>query len=275
MRYVADGLMVHDKVGPTAWFRLTTHRQELLSHGQWEQMTDRHVQRLAALMGSDCQMLGVHRAYSVDEWRLRLMAATPRPNPGYFEEVGKTAARLQDYESGREVYLGVRLIENAATGWRQKLGLNKAPQWITAAMPRPTDQQLGEFGRLAQRALNRVQAGLSRRATCLRGGDPLAIAAHLLALPSRCLLGEPHRQAWGGESHALLDGAKVENHYHSLHVIRSRRPGLLGRGAGILTCTGAVRRRRRGRHGGRMASPRQRAFLPGRIPGPLSRPATP
>ncbi|MGH7922043.1 MAG: ATP-binding protein, partial [Candidatus Dormibacteraceae bacterium] len=164
-------------------------------------------------------MLGVHRAYSVDEWKLRLLAATPRPNPGYFEEVEQTAARLQDYESGREVYLGVRLIENAASGWRQKLGLNKAEQWITAAMPRPTEKQMEEYGRLGQRALNRVQAGsLGARPAYAEEIRWLLRRTYWRSLPMP--LGEPHRQAWGGEAHALLDGAKVENRYHYLHVVR-------------------------------------------------------
>lgn len=219
MRYITDGLMVHHGIGPTAWFRLTTHRQELLSHGQWEQMTDRHTQRLAALMGADCQLLGVHRAYSVDDWKLRLVSATPRPNQGFFDEVENTAARLEDYDSGREVYLGVRLVEKKQAGWRDKLGVPSADRWLTAAMPRPTDKQLEEYRRLAQRALNRVQAGaLGARPAYAEEIRWLLRRTYWrnLAMP----LGEPHRPALGGEAHALLDGAKVENHYHALHVIR-------------------------------------------------------
>ena len=179
----------------------------------------RHVQRLAALMGSDCQMLGLHPAPtrlttgSCDWWR-------PHPAPTRASSRrSKTTGRLDGYDSGREVYLGVRLTEKARPDGRRSWGSAKPPSGSTEAMPRPTQKQLGEYGRLAQRALNRVQPGLSARVLPTRKRS-----AGFCAAPtgdrSRCLSAKPNRPAWGGEAHALLNGAQVENDYHYLHVIR-------------------------------------------------------
>ncbi|MBO0702939.1 MAG: hypothetical protein J2P38_08400, partial [Candidatus Dormibacteraeota bacterium] len=221
MFYVDNGLLIHDRGGPSAWFRLTMHRQELLSHEEWSALVDREVQRLAALGGMDCQLIGVHRAYSVDDWKLRLLGETPHPNPGFFEELEATGDRISGHDSGKEVYLGVRLgVDRNTSRWQGLRSLlRSSDRWLGLEDPRPDSKTMAEVGRLAERAYRRVSVGAL-------GARP-ASAAEIRWLVRRSYwrsltmpLGEPNRRAWGGEAHELLSGAHVENGYHHLHVVR-------------------------------------------------------
>ncbi|MBO0707908.1 MAG: ATP-binding protein [Candidatus Dormibacteraeota bacterium] len=221
MFYVDDGLLIHDRGGPSAWFRLTMHRQELLSRDEWSAQVDREVQRLAALAGMDCQLVGVHRAYGVEDWKLRLLAVTPHPNSGFFEELDSTGDRISNHDSGKEVYLGVRLAADKGTKrWQALRSLfQSSDRWLGLQDPRPDRGTLSEVRRLADRAYRRVQVGGL-------GARP-ASAAEIRWLLRRTYwrsltmpLGEPNRGAWGGEAHELLTGAHVENGYHHLHVVR-------------------------------------------------------
>ena len=221
MFYVEDGLLLHDRGGPSAWFRLTMHRQELLSHEEWSAQVDREVQRLAALGGMDCQLIGVHRAYGVDDWKLRLLADTPHPNPGFFEELDSTGERISGHDSGKEVYLGVRLATEKTTSWRASVRslLQTSDRWLGLEDPRPDHQTLEDVRGLAERAYRRVSVGgLGARPASATEIRWLLRRTYWRSLTMP--LGEPNRLAWGGEAHELLNGAHVENGYHHLHVVR-------------------------------------------------------
>ena len=184
MFYVEDGLLLHDRGGPSAWFRLTMHRQELLSHEEWSAQVDREVQRLAALGGMDCQLIGVHRAYGVDDWKLRLLADTPHPNPGFFEELGSTGERISGHDSGKEVYLGVRLATEKTTSWRGRVrSLLQTSDRRGGPGGYPTrPPALEEVRRLADRALSARLGGRVGGAAGVGDRDPLAAAPDLLAV---------------------------------------------------------------------------------------------
>lgn len=223
LHYVEDGLLVHETGGPSVWFKLALRRRELLSVEEIRSEIEREAQRVAALTGLDCHLVGVPRGYRIEEWVQRLQDATPNQNKGFEDLLSEMVDRISRSEiMRREVYLGVYLKqeEERRKAWDVRGLLKSVDRFLSSADPRPSDRRLEEWRAMRDFLRPKVDVGGL--------GGEIASAGDLRWLLGRTYWrGMPHvqygenRSAWGGELQALFDDVDIENHHGLLRVIRS------------------------------------------------------
>ena len=223
LHYVEDGLLVHETGGPSVWFKLALRRRELLSVEEIRSEIEREAQRVAALTGLNCHLVGVPRGYRVEEWVQRLQDATPDQNEGFEDLLSEMVDRISRSEiMRREVYLGVYLDheEERRKAWDVQGLLKSVDRFLSSADPRPSERKLEEWRAMRDFLRPKVDVGGL--------GGEIASAGDLRWLLGRTYWrGMPHvqygenRSAWGGELQALFDDVDIENHHGLLRVIRS------------------------------------------------------